>query len=57
MPSLMYDQKRKFAYVQMSSKAEALAAISLDKTELGDKYFLSVKVSNPKESQDRKATV
>lgn len=54
MPSLMYDQKRRFAYVQMSSRAEALAAVSLDKTELADKYLLSVKVSNPKENQERK---
>lgn len=57
MPSLMYDQNRRFAYVQMSSKAEALATLKLDNTRLEDKYLLTVKLSNPEEKQERKTAV
>lgn len=53
MPSLMYDQKRRFAYIQMTTKEQAEAALSLDGTDLGDDCVLSVKLSDPEAKQDR----
>lgn len=50
---MMYDQKRRFAYIQMTTKEQAEAALSLDGTDLGDDCVLSVKLSDPEAKQDR----
>lgn len=54
MPSLMYDQHRRFAYIQMASAKEAKTALdNLNGQDLGDECIMSVGISNPAAKQTR----
>ncbi|KAA8906698.1 hypothetical protein FN846DRAFT_709488 [Sphaerosporella brunnea] len=52
-PSLRYDQRRRFCYVQFSSAEGAQAATSLDGKQLGEKETLVVKISAPNQKTER----
>lgn len=53
MPSLMFDQQRRFAYLQMASGEEATAGLELDGRETEGEYTLSVAISDPSAKRGR----
>lgn len=53
MPSLRYDQTRKFAYVQMSRSTEASTALELDGRRLENDSILSVHLSDPASKSEK----
>lgn len=46
MPSLRFDQGRRFAYVQMSTTSEAQAALQSNGTILSNEHTLEVALSD-----------
>ncbi|KAJ5155972.1 hypothetical protein N7492_008775 [Penicillium capsulatum] len=53
LPSLKFDQKRRFCYVQFASSTAAHQATELDGTETEGGYKLVAKISDPSRKQER----
>lgn len=52
-PSLKYNTRRRFCYVQFTSATAARAATALDKKSVSPEFELSVNISNPSKRQAR----
>jgi len=53
LPSLAFNAKRRFAYIQFSSPSEAINALAADGREIDEEHSLVVKLSDPERKKSR----
>ena len=53
LPSLKFNTRRRFCYIQYKLNSQAQAALEMDGHDMGDDHKLVVKISDPPKKQDR----